>query len=83
MASGKPVVGTATGGTPEMIQEGHTGVLVPPRDPEAMAGAILRLLKDKGASEKMGEEARQRAETEFSLASHVQKIQELYRSLLS
>ena len=82
MASGKPVVGTASGGTPELVQEGQTGFLVPPLDPEAMARAILRLLKNPEEAKRMGENGRRRVEAEFSLEVHVQKIQALYHSLL-
>ena len=47
MACGKPVVGTATGGIPEVVVDGETGLLVPPRDDRALAAAIVRLLKDR------------------------------------
>ena len=83
MASAKPVVGTATGGTPELIREGETGFLVPPMDPEALAEAIVRLLRNPGEAKRMGENGRRRVEAEFSLEAHAAKIQALYHSLLS
>ena len=47
MACGKPVVATTAGGIPEVVVDGETGLLVPPRDPRAMAAAIVRLLADR------------------------------------
>ena len=46
MACGKPIVATTAGGMPEVVEDGETGLLVPPRDHEAMADAIVRLLND-------------------------------------
>jgi len=54
MAAGLPVVATAAGGIPEVVEDGSTGVLVPPRDPAALAGAILDLLADPGRRERLG-----------------------------
>ena len=50
MACGKPIVATTAGGIPEVVVDGETGFLVPPRDHEAMAAAIVRLLKDERAA---------------------------------
>ena len=83
MASARPVVGTETGGTPELVREGQTGLLIPPLDPEAMARAMIRLLKNPEEAKRMGENGRRRVETEFSQEAHVQKIQALYHSLLA
>ena len=47
MACGKPIVATTAGGMPEVVADGKTGLLVPPRDHEAMADAIVRLLTDE------------------------------------
>jgi glycosyltransferase involved in cell wall biosynthesis len=66
MASGTPVVASNVGGFPDMIVEGRSGMLVPPGDSAALARAIVHLLKDTQLREKMGAEARRRAE-EFSL----------------
>ena len=54
MACGKPVVATSVGGIPEVVVDGETGFLVPPRDPEALAAAIVRLLADRGLREQDG-----------------------------
>ena len=54
MACGKPVVATAAGGIPEVVEDGLTGLLVPTRDPESMAAAIIRLLNDPDLRRQMG-----------------------------
>jgi len=57
MMARTPVVATATGGTPELVREGQTGLLVPPRAPGALADAIVRLTRDAGLRERMIEGA--------------------------
>jgi glycosyltransferase involved in cell wall biosynthesis len=51
---GKPVVATTVGGLPEMVDDGRTGYLVPPRDAQALAGAVVRLLGDAGLRQRLG-----------------------------
>ena len=57
MMAGTPVVATATGGTPELVRNEETGLLVPPRDPNAMADAILRMVSDPSLRERVIREA--------------------------
>ncbi|MGQ9409790.1 glycosyltransferase [Mycolicibacterium gilvum] len=71
MAAGVPAVCTAVGGVPEMIDDGVTGFLVPPRDPQAIADAVSTILTDDDLAQKMGRAARDRVEREFSLATSV------------
>ncbi|KXX57099.1 MULTISPECIES: glycosyltransferase [unclassified Rhodococcus (in: high G+C Gram-positive bacteria)] len=71
MAAGRPAVCTAVGGVPEMISEGVTGFLVPPRAPTALAEKLLRVLTDPETSREMGLAARTRVESEFSLRASV------------
>jgi len=78
MAMRKPVVGTAIGGTVEQIEDGVTGLLVPPNDPVAMAEAIDRLLADPALRQKMGEAGRSRVETMFSFDLHYERILHLF-----
>lgn len=68
MAAAKPVVSSAVGGVPELVEDGLTGYLVPPRDPHALAGRIVSLLHDTARAERMGEAGRQRLETRFGFA---------------
>ena len=67
MASGKPVVATNIAGIPELVIDGETGILVPPRDSKALAQAIKAILSDKGKATKMGENGRKRIEQHFTI----------------
>jgi glycosyltransferase involved in cell wall biosynthesis len=65
-AFGKPVVATAVGGIPEMIEDGRTGCLVPPRDAAHLAEAVVRLLSNPELRHEMGRRARDKADTDLS-----------------
>ncbi len=65
---------TAVGGNPEAVRDGIDGVLVPPRDPVALAAAIDRLASDPELRRRMGERARERVEAEFSMERMVQRF---------
>jgi L-malate glycosyltransferase len=79
--AGLPVVATAVGGILEIIENGRNGILVPPRDPQALAGAILRLAGDAGLRMKLGREAA-RSALQFSEDRMVEATMGLYRKLL-
>ena len=66
MACAKPVVATAAGGIPEVVADGETGFIVPPRDHAAMAGAIVQLLKDPALQQRLGTAGRARVRKRFS-----------------
>jgi glycosyltransferase involved in cell wall biosynthesis len=66
MAHGRPVVAGAVGGLLDLVVDGETGLLVPPRDPAALRAALARLLADEGLRRRLGPAARERARTEFS-----------------
>jgi glycosyltransferase involved in cell wall biosynthesis len=66
MALGRPVVATPVGGTPELVADGETGLLVPPRDVEALAAALKRVLDDEGLRRRLGEAGRRRVAERFS-----------------
>lgn len=82
MASGKPVVGTESGGTPEIVRDGETGLLFPPGDDEALAGHLRRLYLDAQTRRAMGERGRRRAEAEFSIQAHTRRTEALYERVL-
>jgi glycosyltransferase involved in cell wall biosynthesis len=79
MACGKPIVATTAGGMPEVVVDGRTGLLVPPRDHEAMADAIVRLLRDESARRDMAAAGLARVRTRFSAERMVQDTLEVYR----
>jgi glycosyltransferase involved in cell wall biosynthesis len=81
MASGKPVVATAVDGTPEAVVHGSTGMLVPPSDPSALAGAVLHVLSDPGRMRRMGAAGRDRAVREFGLAGQIEAFHRLFQEL--
>src|SRR5439155_23841531 len=82
MAAGVPVVATRVGGNPEVVQDGRTGLLVPPRDPHALANAISRLLEDPGLARRFGRAGRDRVAEHFSIEQMVSKTERLYLGLL-
>lgn len=82
MAAGRPVVATAVGGTPELIEDYVTGFLVPPAQPAALAERIVRLLRDPALAKSMGERARKKVEGEFTADRMACQFRDLYRELL-
>ncbi len=82
MAAGLPVVATAVGGTPEVVVDGETGLLVPPGDPDSLAAALLRLIQDKDLRTKMGLAGRKRVRKYFTIEETVRKTETLYFELL-
>jgi glycosyltransferase involved in cell wall biosynthesis len=82
MAMGKPVVGTRLGGTIEQIEDGVTGFLVEPNNPQELASAIERLLTDKELRMQFGENGRKRYLTLFEFERFYQKMLAVYAKLL-
>jgi glycosyltransferase involved in cell wall biosynthesis len=83
MAAGLPVVGTRVGGVPEVVVDGVTGILVPPRDPEALASGIAQLLSDSELSQRMGDAGRARVVEQYSVERMVRETEVLYEGLLA
>ena len=81
MAAGRPIVATRTGGIPDVVQDGKTGILVPPGDPHRLAQAMKLLLNNQELASRMGEEGTRRAK-EFSSEAMIESIQQLYEQLL-
>jgi glycosyltransferase involved in cell wall biosynthesis len=81
MAASRCVAATAVDGAPEVVADGETGLLVPPRDPDALAAALGRLLADSDLRRRMGEAGRRRVEREFPMRRMVDETAALYREL--
>jgi glycosyltransferase involved in cell wall biosynthesis len=81
MASGRPVVATKAGGIPEIVADGETGILVPPRDHGALAAAILRLLADPDLRQRMGRAGLARVRERFSADVMVANTLEVYAEI--
>lgn len=81
MACGIPVVATASGGVPEAVEEGRTGFLVPPGDPEAMADRMRRLIEDPGLRLRLGRGGRLRAEALFGVENNTSRTVRVYEEL--
>jgi L-malate glycosyltransferase len=82
MAAGVPVVASAVGGIPDQVRHGVEGILVPPDDPDALAGALGALLGDPAHAHRLGEAGRRRTENEFSHEALVRRIEAVYRAAL-
>jgi L-malate glycosyltransferase len=82
LAAGLPVVATALGGNLEVIQDGVTGLLVPPQDPAALATALERLLGDDAFAKRLGAAGREHVTANFSFERLVAEVDKLYTSQL-
>lgn len=82
MAMEKPVVATKAGGVVEIVEDGVTGLLVPPGDVNYMAKAIVKMLESKEDRMRMGRAGRKRAESMFSIEKNVEEIQKIYLKVL-
>lgn len=82
MACGKPVVATRVGGNPMIVEDGTTGILVPPRDEASLADAVLAVFNDAGRAAGMGEAGRRRVESRHSMTRMIDMNQDLYRACL-
>jgi glycosyltransferase involved in cell wall biosynthesis len=81
MEAGLPVVATRVGGTPDLIDDGVEGLLVPRRDPDALANAIARLLSEPEVAREMGARGRERRRTEFDIEVAAERFGALYERL--
>jgi glycosyltransferase involved in cell wall biosynthesis len=81
MACSRPVVATAVGGTPDLVEHGVTGWLVPPREPEALADRIAEVLTDPDRAAEMGRRGRARVEQRHSFAAMIAANAALYEKL--
>jgi len=75
------VVGTSVGGTPELIQDDESGLLVPRHDPAALAAALERLLGDPALAARLGAAARKRVQTRFAPEASIERLVALYAAV--
>lgn len=83
MAVRRPVVATAVGGTGELVADGKTGLLVPSRDPAALARAIGSLLDDEELAARLGEQGHRRLRESFSEARMIERVLAIYEEALA
>ncbi len=82
MAVGRPVVATGSGGIPEIVADGETGLLVPPGPPEPLAEASVAVLGDRARATAMGEAGRRRALERFDVRRVARQVGEIYDAIL-
>lgn len=83
MAAGVPVVASAIGGIPELVEDGVSGLLVPPGDVNGLAGALVRLREDSGLGRRLGESAARRVAGHFSPERHLQLLLDTYEKAIA
>ncbi|MBV8846369.1 MAG: glycosyltransferase [Bryobacterales bacterium] len=82
MAAGVPVIATSVGGNPEVVEDGVSGLLVPPKDPTSLADAMLTLLEKPALAARYAAAGSQRIDEMFSVKQSVARIESLYRQLV-
>jgi glycosyltransferase involved in cell wall biosynthesis len=83
MNAGKPVVATRVGGIPEVVQDGVTGILVPPRDAGALRDAILKILSRREEAHTMGMRGKKRVMQSFPLEKSIRATETVYQEILN
>lgn len=83
MAMKKPVISVARGGPLEILQDGVTGIFVPPKDAQSLAEAILRIINDRALAKRLGENGRKRVKAFFDIRENVFKIEQIYLEVLN
>ena len=81
MSVGRPVIASRVGGIPEWLDDGKTGFLVDPGNPDQIAEKVIKLFSNRKLLEQMGKNARKKAE-QFSIEKHVIKIEKIYKELI-
>lgn len=83
MARSRPVVATRVGGIPEVVSDGHDGLLVPPASPGALADAVVRALRDPELRRRLGEAGRRTVVEKFSVEAQVRRVEDVYEEELA
>ena len=79
MAMQLPVISTLSGGIAEIVEDGVSGLLVPPQDPAALAAALIRLIEDPSLCEQLGRHARARVEERFDITKNIAQYVALFQ----
>jgi type III pantothenate kinase len=83
MACEAPVVASGVGGMLEVVEDGVTGILVPPAEPATLAAALTRVLADRSLAQAMGRAGRRRVEERFAWASVAERTEQLYAAAIA
>jgi glycosyltransferase involved in cell wall biosynthesis len=83
LATGLPAVATRTGGTPEAIDEGRNGLLVPPGDAAAVAVAVARLMDDSSLYERLGRQAAADVRERWRFEQYLSRLEDAYATIVS
>jgi glycosyltransferase involved in cell wall biosynthesis len=83
MNHGTPVIASRVGGIPDIVEDGVSGLLVPPGDADALAAALRRLRDDPALARRLGEAGRRRLREQFSWPAIVQRWLDLYTGLVT
>jgi glycosyltransferase involved in cell wall biosynthesis len=79
---GTPVIATRVGGIPEIVRDGVDGLLVPPASPEALADAVIRLIREPDLRESLAREGGDRIASQFTFGQMVRSYEGVYEELL-
>jgi glycosyltransferase involved in cell wall biosynthesis len=82
MAAGKPIIASNVGGVPEVLRDGVSALLIPPRSPDALARSIVDLAADAGRAAELGREARRFLVEHYSLELAAGRVEAVYRGVL-
>ena len=83
MAMARPIVATSVEGVPELVDDHKTGILVPPKDPKALAAGIKKVLRDRSLAIQLGQNAQKRVLKDFGVDTMIAEIDDLYKHLIS
>jgi glycosyltransferase involved in cell wall biosynthesis len=79
----KPVIATNTGGLPEIIEDGVTGLLIPPEDPDAIANAIIRMAKEKEGAKELAKRGKEKVLENYTFQQMINRTNEVYQHVLN
>ena len=83
MAAGLPIVATAVGGVPEMVEDNQSSLLVPSQDPQALAAAIARVLKDRDLAQRLAANASSLVGSRYTTQNYVKALAKIYREVIN